>query len=239
MFNKVVCVKKKKFRSFKLRKLKKKWRFWRLFKFYFLRRKKKFFFSKIRWLFNQKRMIWHQLSTMYGKNIKNEAYVNHKSRVIFNSKFGSILCKLELRLNVLVLRMFFVSKLQHANSLIAQKQIKVNGIVKQKKYLVSTGDLITYISSFRKSSKLRRLEKFRRPRWYKRKFWRQRVKHKKITSKQIYFFLRKNFVFNFMEINYYYFSSVLLRHPLLGEISYRNKKQLLTSRLLQKIYFLY
>jgi hypothetical protein len=51
--------------------------------------------------------------------------------------------------------------------------------------------------------------------------------------------LKKNFIFNFMEINYNYYFSILVRYPLLGEISYRNKKRLLTSCLLQKIYFLY
>jgi hypothetical protein len=57
--------------------------------------------------------------------------------------------------------------------------------------------------------------------------------------RRIYFLLKKSFIFNFMEINYHYYFSILLRYPLLGEISYRNKKRLLTSRLLQKIYFLY
>jgi hypothetical protein len=42
-----------------------------------------------------------------------------------------------------------------------------------------------------------------------------------------------------LEINYYYFSAILLRQPHLGEISYRNKKQLLLFSLLKKIYFLY
>ena len=55
----------------------------------------------------------------------------------------------------------------------------------------------------------------------------------------MYFSLKKSFIFNFMEINYYYFFSILIRYPLLGEISYRNKKDFLTTFLLQKVYFLY
>nr|QFP99043.1 ribosomal protein S4 [Rhizaria sp.] len=231
MLNNTIVLKKKKIRKFVLRKLKKKWRFWRMFKFYFLRRKKKFFFSKLAFFFNQKRIIWHQLSVMYGKKIKNNVYVNHKSKIIFNSKFGNILCKLELRLNILILRLCFVKKLLESNCIIKEKKIRVNGLIKHKNYLVSTGDLIVYSEYF---SKFKR-KYFDKRRWNRFK-WR---KWKKKPIKKMFFLLKRNFIFNFMEINYSIFSSILLRQPLLGEITYRNKKQLLISSLLRKIYFLY
>lgn len=223
-------------KSFILWKLKKKWRFWRVFRFYFLKSKKKNFFPKINWLFNQRRIIWHQLAVMYGKKIKNQAYTNHKSKVIFDSKFGSVLCKLELRLNILMVRMGFVNKLQQSDVLISNSKVIVNTSVKHKRYSVRTGDLI----SFRISSlKLRDLKRFEKLRWRKLKWknWKKKSIIKKF--RRIYFLLKKSFILNFMEINYQYYFSILLRYPMLGEISYRNKKRLLTSRLLQKIYFLY
>jgi len=229
--------KKKKSRGFIRRKLKKKWRFWRMFKFFFLRRKKKFFFPKIRWLFSQKRIIWHQLSTMYGKNIKNRAYNNFKSKIIFNTKFAFVLSKLELRLNILLLRMSFVNKLLQANVVILKKKIKINSIIKHQNYLVSIGDLINYIPidiCFKNDIRRNKLK------WYRFKWvkWKKIVKKKKKFNR-IFFSLKKNFVFNYVEINYIFFSAILLKYPLLGEISYRNKKRLLVTSLLKKIYFLY
>lgn len=218
------------------RKLKKKWRFWRVFRFYFLRRKKKNFFSKINWLFNQRRIVWHQLSVIYGKKIKNLVYTNHKSKKIFNSKFGSILCKLELRLNILLIRIGFVTKLQQADFLISNYQITVNFFVKHKRYLLSKNDLIFFKTT---CLKIRDFQRFKKNCWKYSKWnkWKRQSKNKKF--RRIYFSLKKNFIFNFMEINYYYYFAILLRSPLLGEISYRNKKRFLISRLLQKIYFLY
>jgi len=239
MLTKIIRNKKKTSR-FITWKLKKKWSFWRVFKFYFLRRKNFFFFFKTRWLFNQKRIIWHQWSVIYGKKIKNKAYTNHKSRIIFNSRLNTILCKLELRLNILLIRMRFVNKLLRANSIIFNQQIIVNSTFKHHKYIVCAGDLVRYIQN-RKNM----LCFINRRRWIKYE-WRQWRKRKKIINKsnktkfkQNFFLLKKNFIFNFMEINYRFFSGILLRRPLLGEISFRNKKQLLTLKLFQKIYFLY
>ena len=219
-----------------LRKLKKKWRFWRVFRFYFLRSKKKNFFPKMNWLFNQRRIIWHQLSVVYGKKIKNCVYVNHKSKKIFSSKFGSILCKLELRLNILVVRMGFIDKLRLADQFIREGKVKVNFFRRQRRYLVRINDLICFITTFFKLHNLKRLKKtnWRHSKWNK---WKNQSKNKKF--RHIYFSLKKSFIFNFMEINYYYFFSILIRYPLLGEISYRNKKKFLTRCLLQKVYFLY
>lgn len=239
MLSLIVGSKKKKIRSFIRWKLKKKWRFWRTFKFYFLRRKKNFYFLKINWLFNQKRIIWHQLSTIYGKNIKKKVYGNYKTKTLFNSKFGFILRKLEVRLNILLLRMYFVKKLLQANFLIKYRQIEVNGLFKHKHYLINVGDLITYKSNTLTKNRLISLKK--KDKWNRFKRRNHKWKAKKNDKFSYIFFSlrRKNFIFNFMEINYIFFLSILLRYPLLGEISYCNKKQLLKAVLLRKIYFLY
>ena len=241
MLVKTVRNKIKTFNSFKRWKLKKKWRFWRVFKFYFLRRKKKFHFFKTKWLFNRKRIIWHQLSVMYGKNIKKKTFNNYKSKSLFNSQFGLILCKLELRLNILLVRTYFATKLLQANFLIEIKKIKVNGLFKHKNYVVSVGDLIYFMENnflWRKtvnqSLRYKRIKNLQ----YKWRVWRRKQKNK-TNFKHIFFLVRKNFIFNFCEINYCFFSFIILRKPIFGEISCRNKKQLITSSLLRKIYFLY
>jgi ribosomal protein S4 len=97
------------------------------------------------WLFKKKRILWHQLSSTYGKNIKNIVYNNCKIKVIFNTKFIAVLRNLELRLNILLLRMCFVKKLLQSNALIYNKKILVNGKIKNKRYLLSVGDLIVYV----------------------------------------------------------------------------------------------
>lgn len=238
MLKKIIRSKAKNYtKQFVFRKLKKKWRFWRVFRFYFLRTKKKHFFPKIKWLFNQRRIIWHQLAVIYGKKIKNWAYTNHKSKIIFNSKFGSILCKLELRLNILMLRMNFVNKLQQADSFISDGNIVVNGVCKHKRYSLQKSDVISLKFSILKIGDSKRFKKLRwKPHNWRK--WRRKTR-KNQKRRNMYYLLRKNFLFNFMEINYYYYFGILLRFPLLGEIVSRNKKNLLTSRLLQKILFIY
>jgi len=235
MRNKIIRSTQKISRSFKRWKLKKKWRFWRAFKFYFLRRKQKFFFFKLKWLFNRKRIIWHQLSVMYGKNIKNFAYNNHKSRMLFNSRFGSILCKLELRLNILLIRTFFVSKILQANLMISKKKIVVNSVFKHKKYIVLTGDLIQHLDQFNLISKINKRRKYNRYLWRR---WKRNLKRKPKFN-QTFFSIKKNYVLNFIEVNYCFFCFIVLRRPLFGEISHRNKKQLIISSLFRKIYFVY
>jgi ribosomal protein S4 len=98
---------------------------------------------------------------MYGKKIKNQAYTNHKSKIIFSSKFGSVLCKLELRLNVLMVRMGFVNKLQQSDVLISKSKVIVNNNIKHKRYSVRIGDLISFIISSLKVRDLKRFEKLR------------------------------------------------------------------------------
>jgi len=231
-----ISVQKKKIYKLKRWKLKKKWRFWRLFRSQFLRHKKKYFFFKIKWIFNQKRILWHQLSVIYGKNIKNRAYRTSKSKVIFNSKFANILCKLELRLNVLLLRTYFVNKILYADSLINNKKIIVNGLSRHKEYLLSEGDFVEYLTYFRYLKKERFNQNYFKWKKWKKKMWQ---KKRKIKYSTIFFGIKKNFIFNFTEINYCSSSFFLLRTPLLGEISYRNKKLFLVSNLLRKIYYLY
>jgi hypothetical protein len=76
---------------------------------------------------------------------------------------------LELRLNILLLRVKFVSKILTANFLIKQKYFFINGKNKKKNYIVKIGDILVYLLLFLNKKrvkqlnwrKLKRIRKFR------------------------------------------------------------------------------
>lgn len=218
-------------------KFKKKWRFWRQFKFFFLKNKKKNFFTKLKWFFNQKRIVWHQLSSIYGKKIKNLAYSNNQSKVIFNTRFFNLLIYLENRLNILLLRIGFSFKLLEANKFIYSKNVFINNQLKNCNYLVKVGDIITcsLLSSFHR--KRFKCLKWRRFKWIK---WRK-LKKNSFKNNIIKFFWRskKNLIINYVEINFKIFSAIILRKPLIGEVLINNNNKMLSLNLLKKIYFIY
>lgn len=219
------------------KKFKKKWRFWRQFKFFFLKNKKKNFFTKLKWFFNQKRIVWHQLSSIYGKKIKNLAYSNNQSKVIFNVRFFNLLIFLESRLNILLLRIGFGFKLLEVNNLIKSNNIVINNQHKQCNYLVKVGDIIKCIfPKFLKQKRFKRL-KWRRFKWIK---WRK-LKKESFKNNLIKFFWlsKKNLIINYVEINFKIFSAIILRKPLMGEILINNNNKMLSLNLLKKIYFIY
>jgi ribosomal protein S4 len=65
-----------------------------------------------------------------------------KKKIAFGKPFFSILSSLELRLNILLIRMRFASKLLEANTLVSSRLIYVNGSLKQKNYLVRVNDIV-------------------------------------------------------------------------------------------------
>jgi len=70
-----------------------------------------------------------------------------------------ILRNLELRLNILLIRLHFVTKLLQANIIILKNKVRVNGKVKHKYYMVSVGDLITYHKKDTSSQRFKKLKK--------------------------------------------------------------------------------
>lgn len=125
-------------------KLVKKWRFWRQFKRFFLNYKKKIIFSRLKWFFNQKRILWHRLSDLYGKKIQKLVFRNKQAKTAFNSRFINLLFCLETRLNIFLIRIGFAKKLLEANNLIQNKYILINGFLKKSNYSVCIGDIIRY-----------------------------------------------------------------------------------------------
>jgi ribosomal protein S4 len=137
----------KQLKVFKKFRLKKKWRFWRNFKRFFLGQKKRKLFSKLKWMFAQKKIIWHQLASFYGKNVKKLMYSKNQVKLAFGTRFFNVLPLLELRLNIFILRARFASKLLEANTLINSGKILVNTLPKQKRYVVRIGDTVQYLST--------------------------------------------------------------------------------------------
>lgn len=220
-------------------KLKKKWRFWRAFKRVFLRKKKKSMFHKLSWVFNNKRVMWHQIYTLYGKCIKHLAYKKTQTKFLFGAKFFQILSFFELRLDILLSRMLLTKSYLKSQILLKNKQVLVNGKVKMRAYITSPGDIIQKIDLRQnKKSKFHSVPSWRKFKWRK---WLKRYKKKSQYRKtdRIFILVKKNLIVNFVEINHKIASGIVLRRPLWGEILLENKKRMFRLKRLKKIYFLY
>ena len=184
-------------RFFKKQKLKKKWRFWRTFKFFFLKNKTLRFFSKIKWFFNQKRILWHHLSTVYGKKIKSLVFKKVSKKIAFGSFFFFTLAFLELRLNILIVRMRFAGKLLIANEVINNGSILVNNKKRAIHYLTRVNDVVQKLIPRGSSKKLKILKR----RKWKAYIWRRWKKKWRRGRKSTY--LRRQVLYlNFIELNY-------------------------------------
>jgi len=86
--------------------------------------------------------MWHHFSSLYGKQIKYLFFQKIKKKTAFGKPFFSIVVLLELRLNILLVRMRFTTKVLEANALIAQRLVEVNGFFKQKNYLARKQDIV-------------------------------------------------------------------------------------------------
>lgn len=226
----------KKWSKLNKNKREKKWRFWRIFKNFFKKIKIKKF-KKIKEHFNKNYILWSQMKILYGRKIKKLVYAKTHWKIAYNNTFCNCLVFLELRLNILMLRIKFVSKLLIANYLIKNKFILINNKSTKKNYIVKIGDTInlflTVLINKKRKKKIKwrllkalrnfRIKRLKRLNWYKPLFWRS----------------RKTLVLNFIVINYKILVAILIRKPLLGEILIKNNKKLISLQLLKKIYFLY
>jgi ribosomal protein S4 len=217
------------------KKLKKKWRFWREFKFFFLNNQKKKFFTRLKWICNQKRIIWHQISSMYGKKIKNLAYNTKKYKLTFNSRFFNLIIFLETRLNIVILRLGLCSKLLHANKHITNYKVHVNNRRKNENYIMKIGDILHFSILLTNFSIKKRFKNL----LWRRFQWRNLKKNSQKNFINFFWISKQNVIINYFETNYKISSTIMIRKPLIGETLINNNKKLLTSNLLKKIYFLY
>ena len=152
---------------------------------------------------------------------------------------------LELRLNILLVRMRFSTKQVESNTLISTGCILVNGSLKSKNYLVRVNDIIKKTSIVPLGYKLRsKLHVWR----YKLKAWGWRKQKKLLNNKarQVGKKLRNAFwiskislCVNYVEINYLIWTGLLLKLPTFGEILIARSKKYLSGVMLKKLYFLF
>lgn len=184
--------------------------------------------------------MWHYFSSLYGKQIKHLVFQKTKKKTAFGKPFFSIVAFLELRLNILLIRMRFVSKLLESNLLLTKKLIDVNGIFKQKNYLVRVNDIIKSTPKKLKNPIARFFtKKWRLFLWRK---WRKTNKFSKQKTKRVsMFWFSKKIVLslNYLEVNYKILTGIIVRKPLFGETLISSSKKILSSTMLKKIYFLY
>jgi ribosomal protein S4 len=103
------------------------------------------------------------MQILYGKKIKSVLYKSHW-KTAHNSKFYNCLILIELRLNIVLLRIKFTSKILVASFLIRKGYVVVNEKQKQKNYILKVGDTLrlitTFVSNKRKTKiKWRRLKR--------------------------------------------------------------------------------
>ena len=220
-------------------KLKKKWRFWRFFKRYFLKSKKRNIFTKLKWLFYHKKIIWHQIVVLYGKLFKKKNFKLHERK--FGKCFFRLLSYLELRLNIFLVRINFVSKINDANKIIGKRQVFINLKSKKVGYLVKVNDLVENRSShiIRKQYK-KAIKKWRRFSWHR---WRRarwvRYKIRCLRSSLRWNATRFAVVRNFVEIRQKSGLCILIRNPFWGEIFIDKKRLYLSSNFVRKVFYLY
>lgn len=183
--------------------------------------------------------MWHHFSSLYGKQIKYLVFQKMKKKIAFGKPFFSILSFLELRLNILLIRMRFASKLLEANNLVSSQSIYVNGSLKQKNYLVRVNDIV-----YKKPKSLSGLTRFFTKKWrlFIWRKWRKRTKCNREGTKRVslHWFLNKIVLsLNYLEINYKILTGIVIRRPLFGETIMSSSKKILSSTMLKKIYFLY
>lgn len=188
--------------------------------------------------------MWHYVSSLYGKQIKFLVFKKTKKKTAFGKPFFSIMVFLELRLNILLVRMRFVSKLLEANSIVSKGLVHVNGFLKKKSYLVRLNDIIRKQVVVNRSIEQNKKIRFFYKKWQKftwRK-WRKQTRVNKLGEKRLSIFrFSKKIVLslNYLEINYKILSGIVLKRPALGEILLNSSKKILSSTMLKKIYFLY
>ena len=80
----------------------------------------------------------HFITTYYG----NKAQSLLQKKILKNSKFVLFLSLIELKLNIILVRMHFAYKVIESNFLIRYGFIVVNGVSKRKNYIVKINDIV-------------------------------------------------------------------------------------------------
>jgi len=190
-------------------KLLKKFRFWRSFKKIFLRKKRKNFFLRFVWLFNNKRILLHHFKAIYGYSLKKLVFTPCY-KYCFNAHLFDFFSHIEMLLYVLLVRVKFYLKIIESLSHIKKKILSINGnIIVYPKYLVSVGDILQKCRLQLFSKRLRFYKYlWRRDRWKKVKYKRSRLSKKryisiyKFSKKKIYLLILYRLIIIFLHLLY-------------------------------------
>jgi hypothetical protein len=229
---------RKKARPFKF-KLKKKFRFWRLFKSYYLFKKKINFFIKLKWLFNNRRILRHQYKSLYGLS-QRRLHLRLKSFYGKKPDFFNFLIKNELQLHIILLRSRLVFKVINSLKAIKNNLIAVNGAIASRyHFFLTISDIIqknVKIRFFRLKTSYR-LHKWRKHRWRTVRFRYRCKRYPKYIN--LYLFSKQNVSFNYIQVNYKILTAIIIRHPLISEIIISDARPIARKKLFRQLYFLY
>ena len=204
----------------KIVKLNKKWNVWRLYKRFFLWKKKITFFTKLKWFFNYSQIVKKYLIKNYAfKTYKdlNKVYTNCLNKTI--NKFYLFVHNLELRLDFVLVRSYFIKNITRAQKLIHNNSIVVNNkIICNKKYNFCLQDIIFFINTMNK------------------KYFINRKKNTKVRKKKKFRskFLLKYKLKNFLEINYKILSIIYVKKFLQNELLKKKKIKIINYNLFKK-----
>lgn len=222
-------------------KLKKKWRFWRFFKQFFLRSKKKKLFTKIRWLFFHRVVIFRQLIARYGNLLKKKVLDLHINPL--NRGFFQLLNYLELRLNIFVTTIKLIPrifKVLEVNKVIFRKKILVNFQPKRRYYLLKVGDFIQNIAHYEISQSLKKYVtlRWRRFTWSRWRQMRWRLFRRRSCRRPAQFSWKKGVVCRaFTETRYRFLLALIIRYPFWGEIMVNRRRKLTSIKFFRRLFF--
>ena len=119
---------------------------WRLYKRFFIWKKKLNFFIKFKLFFTYSKVIKKYLIKTYGyKNSNFLCSVYKKYLKITTNKIYSFLYKLEFRLDLILIRIYFIKTLEKSHQLIKSNGIVINNkIVGHKHYNICFSDVIQF-----------------------------------------------------------------------------------------------
>jgi hypothetical protein len=189
--------------------MQKKWKFWRNFKKFFLTKKRKKFFYKLEWHFNNKRILWEQYFFYNYLKLKHLKII--KGKYSANAKFFLLLKHFELRLCTTLMRARFCYKLINSNHAIKSNYILINGyIIRNLFYVLNLLDLFQKRRKIKSKHKqwsekkrkhFRRVSRFtwRRNRWRYSRFviWRVR----RASQFNMYWSRKTNVIKNYLVVS--------------------------------------
>jgi hypothetical protein len=169
--------------------------------------------------------------------VKQSVYYKKLSKFAFGVRFVHVLTQLEVRFNILVLRLRFARTLAGANNLVASGTVTVNSKLKNKNFLVANGDLICKAIKLVNTKNIVNSFEQRDPHikfLFVRKKWRRKKKRVRYL-----WHIKRVLLMNYLLVNYKVRTAVLVRKPLMGEILLNRDKRLVSWQLIKKIYSLY